>query len=80
MIQNFLETQTLLIQNKLLQNIQKVHINYPQLQQRLTNQALIALYIVIRKSEKSLKQKNVKITKQALAFKGCASSDNVKLF
>ena len=33
---------------------------------------------MIRKSEKSLKQKNVKITKRALAFKGCASSDNVK--
>ena len=43
---------------------------------------LLALYIVMqkKKSENFLNEKNVKITKQAHAFKGYASSYNVEIF
>ena len=58
----------------------KLYINYSRLYARLKmfpKQTLIALYMVVKKSEKFLSKKNVKITKRAHAFKGYTSSYNV---
>ena len=67
MNQNILKTQTLLILNHLLQNIEKFHINYPRLWQ------------AEKKSKSFLNEKNIKITTRAHAFKGYASTYNVEI-
>ena len=61
-------------QNHLLQNTQKLHMNYP----RLKKFVLTAIYTLIQKSENFWSKKEIKVTKPKHAFKDFASSYNVK--
>ena len=75
-----MKTQTLLIWNQLLKNIQKLHINYPRLAKKLSQIGCnSSLCSDIKKSETVLNEENVKIAKRAHAFKGYASSYDVEI-